>query len=164
MHFSSSDLQATLPADYTFTPDDHGVHTFQALLKTAGTQSLTATDTVAANFSGTQADIVVHPAAAVTLSVSGYPVSATAGVGAHVLVQALDAYGNVDTNYTGTVHLTSNDPQAYLDPDHTFSAADAGQYSFYVVLNTAGTSWIIATDTATPSISGVEDGIIVNLP
>jgi adhesin/invasin len=76
----------------------------------------------------------------------------------------LDAYGNVDTNYTGTVQLSSSDPQAALDSDHTFSAADAGQYSFYVVLNTAGTNWIMATDTASLSITGMEDGIIVSLP
>src|SRR5947209_1420813 len=44
--FSTTDAQADLPASYTFTADDQGVHTFSATLKTAGTQSLTATDTV----------------------------------------------------------------------------------------------------------------------
>src|SRR5262249_13155576 len=46
VHFTSSDGQAALPADYTFTAADNGVHTFTATLKTAGTQSITATDTV----------------------------------------------------------------------------------------------------------------------
>ena len=45
IHFTSSDGQAVLPANYTFTAGDGGVHTFSATLKTAGSQSLIATDT-----------------------------------------------------------------------------------------------------------------------
>src|SRR5262249_45671806 len=44
VHFTSSDGQAVLPADYTFVSGDAGVHTFSATLKTAGSQSITATD------------------------------------------------------------------------------------------------------------------------
>jgi hypothetical protein len=44
VYFSSSDYQALLPADYTFTAADAGMHTFSAMLLTAGTQSITATD------------------------------------------------------------------------------------------------------------------------
>src|SRR5947208_14556349 len=46
VHFTSSDAQAVLPADYTFVAADAGQHTFSATLNTAGSQSLTATDTV----------------------------------------------------------------------------------------------------------------------
>jgi hypothetical protein len=46
VHFTSTDAQAVLPANYAFVAADNGVHTFTATLKTAGTQSLTATDTV----------------------------------------------------------------------------------------------------------------------
>ena len=42
--FSSSDVQAGLPASYTFTAADAGVHTFTATLRTAGTQSITVRD------------------------------------------------------------------------------------------------------------------------
>src|SRR6185437_11915762 len=42
--FGSSDVQAGLPASYTFTAADAGVHTFTATLKTAGTQSVTVKD------------------------------------------------------------------------------------------------------------------------
>ena len=53
LRFTSSDAQASLPADYHFTagtsctpsPCDNGIHTFTATLKTAGAQSLTATIT-----------------------------------------------------------------------------------------------------------------------
>jgi hypothetical protein len=82
--------------------------------------------------------------------------------GGFVLVQALDPFGNVDPNYTGTVHLTSTDPQAYLDPDYLFGAQDAGQHAFYVVLYTAGTNRsITATDTVTATITGTQSGIVV---
>ncbi len=46
VHFSSSDVQAGLPADYTFTPEDAGSHTFTVTLKTAGTQVLSVIEVV----------------------------------------------------------------------------------------------------------------------
>jgi hypothetical protein len=46
VHFASSDGTAILPADYTFTAADHGVHTFTGLLfGRAGSQAITAQDT-----------------------------------------------------------------------------------------------------------------------
>ena len=45
VHFSSTDVRAGLPADYTFTPDDQGTHTFDVVLRTAGNQSITAAET-----------------------------------------------------------------------------------------------------------------------
>src|SRR5205814_544258 len=50
IHFTSSDPRAALPADYSFTAADQGRHTFAATLKTAGTQTITATDN--SGFSG----------------------------------------------------------------------------------------------------------------
>src|SRR5205823_6335610 len=43
VHVSSSDPVALLPANYTFASGDNGAHTFSAILKTAGTQSITVT-------------------------------------------------------------------------------------------------------------------------
>ena len=45
VHFTSSDGKASLPADDTFTLQDQGTLTVSATLQTAGTQSITATDT-----------------------------------------------------------------------------------------------------------------------
>src|SRR5262249_56216104 len=64
VQFTSSDRKASLPANYTFTATDAGVHTFSAILKTAGTQSLTAKDTTTASLTGTDRGITVNPAAA----------------------------------------------------------------------------------------------------
>jgi hypothetical protein len=60
VHFSSSDAAAVLPSNYTFTSSDAGAHTFTATLRTLGTQSLTATDTVTSTITGMQTGIVVR--------------------------------------------------------------------------------------------------------
>lgn len=62
VHFTSSDGTATLPANYTFTAGDNGVHVFNATLATIGTQSITATDTVMAALTGSQTNISVTSA------------------------------------------------------------------------------------------------------
>src|SRR5207253_941236 len=62
VHFTSSYTQATLPADYTFVAGDNGAHTFTngVTLKAAGTQSITATDTVTGTILGTESGITVN--------------------------------------------------------------------------------------------------------
>src|SRR5262249_48747214 len=143
VRFSSSDPQATLPGSYTFTAGDAGVHTFSATLRTAGSQSITATD---GNASGTQLGIVVNAAAATSLLVSGFPSPTAAGALHTFTIAAKDPYGNPDPNYRGTVHITSSDPQATLPDDYTFTADDAGLAYFGAVLRTAGRQAILATD------------------
>ena len=53
VHFTSSDSQAVLPADFTFLPGDAGLHAFSFTLKTLGDQTITITDTHSAGFTGT---------------------------------------------------------------------------------------------------------------
>jgi hypothetical protein len=60
VQFSSSDPLASLPANYTFTAADAGVHTFSATLNTVGTESLTATDTLSASITGIETGITVN--------------------------------------------------------------------------------------------------------
>ena len=48
----------SLPASYTFTGADAGTHTFSVTLETAGTQSITATDTVAPSITGSETGII----------------------------------------------------------------------------------------------------------
>src|SRR5262249_16687021 len=57
---TSTDTQAGLPADYTFTATDNGAHTFAVTLKTAGSQSVTATDTVTGSLTATRSGISVQ--------------------------------------------------------------------------------------------------------
>ena len=158
IHFTSSDTHATLPADYTFTSADKGVHTFTGglTLKTAGSQWFRATDKATASITGSQS-VTVTPGAAKTLSVgtfNPYP----AGVTHSVTVKALDAYGNTATGYLGTIHFTSSDTKATLPADYTFTSADKGVHTFTggLVLKTAGSEWVRATDKTTASITGTQ--------
>ena len=136
---TSSDPHAVLPSSFTF-PGTTGTHTFAVTLETAGPESITATDTVTPTITGTESGITVQAAAAKTLTLTGFPTSDMAGAAGNVVVTAYDAYGNVATGYTGTVSLTSSDPQAILVPSsYTFVAADSGKHTFSAALETAGT-------------------------
>ena len=125
---TSSDPQAVLPSSFTF-PGTTGTHTFAVTLETAGTQSITATDTVTSSITGTETGITVQAAAASILKVTGFPTSDTAGAAGNVVVTAYDAYGNVATGYTGTVSLTSSDPHAVLPSSFTFPGT-TGTHTF----------------------------------
>ncbi|OWK42997.1 beta strand repeat-containing protein [Fimbriiglobus ruber] len=103
IHFSSSDVAAGLPPDYTFTPSDLGRHTFRVTLKTAGTQTITATDTKAPALTGTGTGTVVTPNTPSVVSVvSGNNQTATVNgtFAAPLVVKVTDAYGNVVSGAT----------------------------------------------------------------
>jgi hypothetical protein len=144
----SSDPLAALPGTYTFTSADQGVHTFTVTLKRAGAQIIAALDATAG-----AATVSVAPAAASLFVISG-PSSVTAGTAFSITVTAEDAYGNVATGYTGTVHFTSSDPKAVLPGNYTFTASDSGTHTFSVKLKTRGTQQVTVTDTLNNSIAG----------
>jgi hypothetical protein len=158
MHFSSSDHQAVLPADYIFTAGDHGTHAFAVTLETVGTQSLTASDTDG-TVTGSQVGIAVNPAAASAFVVVGFPSTTTTGVAGTFTITGFDAYGNQATNYTGTVHFTSTDPLATFSAPYTFTPADAGWHTFSGTFRTAGPQSLTATDSA--GVAGSQTNIRV---
>jgi hypothetical protein len=159
--FSSTDGMAGLPASYTFTYADAGVHTFSVTLKTVGSQSITVKD-VPLYLTGTQTGITVNPAAASWFVLSGFPYSTTAGVAGNLTVTAKDPYGNTATGYTGAIVFSSSDAQAALPAAYTFRAADAGFHTFTITLNTAGTQSLTVKDQATPTITASQSGILVS--
>jgi hypothetical protein len=79
-----------------------------------------------------------------------------------VTVKALDAYGNVATGYTGTIHFSTSDPKASVPANYKFIASDKGVHTFPytlspgLTLKTAGSQWVRATDTTTASITGAQ--------
>jgi hypothetical protein len=149
---TSSDGKFVSPAPYTFTLADGGSHTFFVALKTAGSKTITATDTNTSSITG-KATIKVVAAAATHFKVTA-PTSATAGTAFTITVTALDAYGNKATSYRGTVHFTSTDGSASLPGDYKFVAADNGKHTFSVTLKTTGSQTITVTDTKSGSITG----------
>jgi hypothetical protein len=73
VHFTSSDALAELPADYTFTAADEGVHTFiGVILNTAGSQTVTVTDNATSSITGIATFRVISGAVAASV---GWPVA-----------------------------------------------------------------------------------------
>lgn len=52
VHFTSTDRMAVLPADYTFTTADNGVHTFTVTLRTLGSDTVRVRDKINAGVNG----------------------------------------------------------------------------------------------------------------
>ena len=134
---------------------------FTVTLKTAGSQSITATDTTTSAITGTLSGITVSPAAASQFVISGLSSTATAGVADTFTVTAKDPYGNVATGYAGTVQFTSSDPAASLPANYTFTTTNQGcGMSFSITFDTAGTQSVTVTDT-TSGITVTQSGIAV---
>jgi hypothetical protein len=156
IHFTSSDHQAVLPPNYTFTAADQGVHTFSATLKTAGSQAIYAQDTTTLTLDGGQLPIQVNPVAATHFVFSG-PSTVTAGTAFRITVTALDAFNNVATGYTGTVHFAATNGAM---ANYTFTDGDQGQHAFTITLYRAGALGITGTDTVS-DITGMTSFTIV---
>ena len=154
VHFTSTDATAVLPANTTLT---NGTGTFSATLKTAGSQTITATDTLTVSFKGISNAIAVSPAAASRLRLSA-PATAKAGKPITFAVKAVDAFRNIVMSYTGTIHFTSTDATATLPAD---AALTNGIGTFSAALKTAGSQTVTATDETTASITGTTGEITV---
>ena len=150
---TSTDAQGQMDAGYLYLPADLGSHTFTVELRTAGAQTITATDVLLPVQNGTYSTSVA-PGTATTFSVTTSG-GATAGQPISVTVTARDAFGNAATGFTGTAHFASSDGQAVLPADYTFVPADHGTHTFTgVVLRTAGEQTITTTDPGNPDLGG----------
>jgi hypothetical protein len=95
------------------------------------------------------------------LDVGGFPSFISGGTPGEFTVTARDPAGNVATDFTGTVHLSTTDPLASLDPNYTFTADDNGVHTFHATFGTAGTYSITATDDA-DGLTGTQTNIRVH--
>jgi hypothetical protein len=151
---TSSDPQAQLPGPTALV---NGTATVQVILRTAGNQTITVSDSVHALNSG-MASVPVSAAQVAQLSVSSVPASISAGTAFNIIVSGVDSFNNVVASYTGTLHFTSSDPQAILPAD---TKLQNGTGNFSVTLKTAGGQTITVSDTANASLT-VTGGIAVN--
>ncbi|MBI3723760.1 hypothetical protein HY251_07395 [bacterium] len=153
---TSTDPGAVLPASYTFGASDAGSHTFPVALGSAGTWSVTATDTRDPGLTATQYGIKVVGKPK-KLLLTGLPGSVGAGSVSSVTLTVVDSAGVVVTGYAGTISFSSTDadPGVVLPSAYTFTAADAGAHSFpaSVVLETFGPEIVTASD-ASAGITG----------
>ncbi len=152
VHFTSSDGLAVLPGNSTLSS---GVGTFSITLKSAGNQTVVATDTANSTITGSASVAVVTSATHFTVSA---PSSATAGTAFNFTVTALDGNNATATTYSGTVHFTSSDPAGALPGNATLTN---GVGTFSATLKTSGAQNITATDTVTSSITGTSNTINV---
>lgn len=155
VNFSSSDGTAVLPANSTLT---NGSGTFGATLKTAGNQTITATDAGTASISGTSGTIVVSSATTDHFMITA-PAAATAGTPFNFTVTAQDVFNNTAAGYVGTVKFVSSDGTAVLPASSTLTNAVG---TFSATLKTAGNQTITGTDTVTASITGTSGTIVVS--
>ncbi len=156
VHFTSSDVQALLPASSAIT---NGTGTGSITLKTAGPQSITATG--ADLLTGTLSAIPVGSAVASKLAVSPATATASTGTPFNFTVTALDSFGNAATTYAGTVHFSSTDGSAVLPANSTLTN---GTGTFSATLKTSGSQTIMATDTVTASLTGASFAISASGP
>ncbi len=155
-HFISSDGAAVLPADSALIS---GVGTFDATLKTAGNQTITASDQANSSINGISNTIAVSASAATHLAVTT-PAAVTAGSPFSFTVTAQDQFNNTATGYGGIVHFTKSDNGvgSAIPAD---SSLINGAGNFSATLVTAGNQTITATDTLNSSITGMS-AILVN--
>src|SRR5205085_8727432 len=119
VHFTSSDGQATLPADGTLI---NGTGSFSATLNTPGNQAISATDTLSSSITGTSNSILVNAAAATHFAVSA-PASATAGTAFSFTGTAQAQFSSSATGYKGTFHFPTSAVQRVLRANYTFTGA-----------------------------------------
>lgn len=151
--FTSTDGQAVLPANSTLV---NGVGSFNVTFKTAGSQTVTATDTVSSTIHGTSNGVTVSADVANTFSVVMLG-SATVNVPTGVNVTALDQFGNEATSYAGTVVFTSTDGIAVLPLPGPLNHGSHGSAS--VTFLTTGTQTVSVTD---GSITGTSNPVVVD--
>jgi autotransporter-associated beta strand protein len=147
IHFTSSDPQAGLPADYAFGPGDHGQKTFIVTLKTAGLQTVTADDVTNPAALGTSGAVRVNPLGVSQLSVTAVSnQAATLGSRYAMRVTARDQYGNPVPTYTGIVQLGVTGGTAVLPGSHAFTAVGTGSHLFVLTPTSIGSLALTVSD------------------
>ena len=108
IHFTSSDLLAALPGNYTFLSSDHGVATFSVTFNTAAIQTLTVTDTQQPTLTGSKTGIVVFNCVPVITSLNPPSGSeCTQGASFELMVFGTDFARDAVINFNGTALVTT---------------------------------------------------------
>jgi hypothetical protein len=159
VHFSSADGQAVLPGDYTFTSADAGLHSFTVTLKTAGSQSVTATDTVTNSITGS-ASVSVTAAAADHLLFLQQPTNTAAGqTMSPVILEVVDAFGNVvtgDNSETITLSIGNNPTGGTLSGTLTVTVVNGVATFGHLSIDLAGAGYTLHATVAGGGVPGVD--------
>jgi hypothetical protein len=169
LRFTSSDALATLPADYTFTGKgsgrDNGTHFFLVTLNTAGTQTVTLTDTLASTLTFTNTTVITP-----TISMVSPASGGTAG-GTPVTITG-HGFGTVPANVSVTIGGTPASVTSVTNTQLTIAtpAHAAGPADIVVLVNGESIARVRGYTYITPSglpngqPSGGTSGIPATLP
>ncbi len=128
---------------YTFTSVDAGVHTFYLTLNTAGSQSITVSDSTNHLSSVSPAVVVVNPATQLLVSLQPPP-SLTAGQTFGLSVEAVDALGNLNPTFSSPVTLSlGNNAGGTLDGTLTVNAVNGVAAFSGLTLDKAGIGYTL---------------------
>lgn len=167
---SSPDPNANLPGPGTLS---NGSRVFSVTFQTAGSWTVTATDTANQLLPGTSSAVTVNSGSATQLEVllpgetaapgkspgkRGAPLAQAPKRPFNVSVSAVDAYFNPVSAATPTVAITSSDSSATLPAN---KALVNGMGAFQVTLNRPGTWIVTATDTAHQLATGTSSAVSV---
>ncbi|MDM8000500.1 MAG: Ig-like domain-containing protein, partial [Dehalococcoidia bacterium] len=149
VRFTSTDSAATLPSDYTFVSGDSGAHTFSVALISAGSQSVTVTDTGNAALTDTES-WTVNPGTSVDHIVI-FPDTSDVVAGDNVtyMAQAFDGFNNPIGDVTS---------MTVFEIDAAAGGAWSGTYSNVYTSHTAGI-WVV---TGTYGVLTDTAGLMVN--
>jgi hypothetical protein len=145
---NSSDAAGTansspLPAQIVLAS---GTGTFNFIFENSGTQSITCSDTTNGAISDGIDSLPVNAGPVSSFEIAGITSPQTAGTSCSPVIKARDAYGNIATNFTGSVWVTSPDTDWTLPSETTISvtvtstntAADLVQgYKWHVTFTAA---------------------------
>ena len=151
VHFASTDSLAMLPANGALT---NGSGTFTATLKDAGSQTITATDTVNGTLTGTSGAIMVGPAPQ-TITFTGLPATATYGsAGPYMLNGTASLSLPVSYSVTGPATLSGSTLTITGAGSVTVTASQAGNANYQPATPVTQTV-VVSTDSQTITFTGL---------
>jgi hypothetical protein len=148
VHFSTMS-GGTLPGDSTLV---NGVGTFSVTLTTAGVQKIAVSDT-SGGVTGDMKELGVRAASPVQLEFVTQPIDTQAGftITPAITVRALDAFGNFQDRFTGTVSVAiANNPAGGSILGTSSAAASSGIATFdNVAIDRAGAGYTLRASSGT---------------
>jgi hypothetical protein len=149
---ASSDRRASFPASLKFPTKHQATGYLDVTFRTAGAQTLTVVNASNPLHHG-RVTVLVTPGPAGHFRVSA-SAAVAAGKPCEITVAALDKFDNTDSEFTGTVHLTSDAPGAMMPADFTFAAGDEGTHVFRVSFPKEGEWSVTVADTGRRALVG----------
>ena len=166
VNFTSTDLAASLPPNYDFTPADSGTHEFDAgvTFNTPGLQDIHVVDVANSDVDGWLNDTeVLELPKADRFVITDVQSEVVIDIPASFTLTVYDQYGAVYTPYDGTVNFTCNRTTVTLPINYTFQPGDAGTHVFATNLtfHDLGYYNLTVVDTVMPAVTGWKAGIRV---